>query len=349
MKKRLLFIFQLILLVSNTVLAQQYAAKDTFPRITITDTRKPNYSDSIIKVFTWQHEAKIWSVQLKLSQTAYNYYKTQSKNLPYERYAEDYPQFRYFKYLCVQLDKEAQKMGYDGIDLVNFITSFVQNGIPYKSDIGEYKKYPIETLMENGGDCEDKSALLCALLNTFGFDACMVLLPGHMVVGISCTNCDGYYNYAGKKFSFIESTAGGWKIGQVLEAFRTANATILEVTHTDYYQRPVPQYAQDWDRPNKQRKDLPGNTPPPLPYYDKNPDPPFIEPVPQSGWGPPPTVPPVPVYIPQNTVFYPPLLTYNSPPQPYAPQIPHPVQYIPLGNGGRIILFGQEIIHWYRQ
>ena len=48
-----------------------------------------------------------------------------------------------------------------------------------------------------------------------------------MAAAISCSNCNGYYNYNGKKYSFIETT-GNWRIGHVPPDYRNTYATILE-------------------------------------------------------------------------------------------------------------------------
>lgn len=53
----------------------------------------------------------------------------------------------------------------------------------------EYPKYVPETLVENGGDCEDLSVLLAGVLNTapFDYNPCLVFFSGHVGVGIEST------------------------------------------------------------------------------------------------------------------------------------------------------------------
>lgn len=349
--KNLILIIVLII-ADSTVSAQNYnnnfnysenpnqskTRKDTFPRITITDPSVPKPSEFISRTFYWIYGKYQFTTSIKVKRNDYDYYRKLSKALPYERYAEDHEGHRYFADLCRQLDEDAKQMGYEGIELVNYLTSFVQQGVPYVSDIGEYKKYPIETIAEYGGDCEDKAALLAALLNTFGFDACMVLLPGHMVVGISCTNCGGYYEHDGKKYSFIETTNGGWRIGQVPPAYLTTNATILEVTHTDYYKREENQYAKKDDK----KKARFGRT-------DYNDDPPkLIYTQPQVTYVPQPQV----IYVPATQPSYkygygntPPAPVYNYNQQQCRPKT-SPIQFVPNGNGGKITIFGQTLIKW---
>jgi len=63
------------------------------------------------------------------------------------------------------------------------ILFFCQN-IPYKSegiDI-EYPKYPIETIVDNCGDCEDKSILCANIFNLFGYNISLVRFDSHMMI-----------------------------------------------------------------------------------------------------------------------------------------------------------------------
>ena len=316
--------------------------RDTFPRITITDPSKSKPSEFISNTYYWLYGKYQFTATLKVKNSDYDYYRKLPKSLSYERYAEDHEGHRYFADLCRQLDEEAKQAGYEGIELVNFLTAFVQQGVPYVLDMGEYKKYPIETIAEYGGDCEDKAALLAALLNTFGFDACMVWLPGHMVVGISCTNCGGYYEHEGKKYSFIETTAGGWRIGQVPQEYQMANATILEVTHTDYYKRDENQYAKRDDR----KKNRIGKTEEDDNWSDMV----YVEPQPKVRYTYPSQ--PKPVYAPDYTPIYRNEFD-NYLPYPVFPESApqgqprnSPIQILPNGNGGKITIFGQTLIRW---
>jgi hypothetical protein len=142
--------------------------------------------------------------------------------------------------LAKVLDQDAKDLGYTGYTLAAYLVAFVQQAIPYRSDPYnngyDYPKYGIETLVENGGDCEDKAALLVALLNTFGFDAILVNTPGHMAAAMACQNCGGYYNYNGKRYSFIETTASGWQIGS-MPPNEYASATLLDVPRPPQFRR----------------------------------------------------------------------------------------------------------------
>lgn len=54
-------------------------------------------------------------------------------------------------------------------EYVELLTTYVQN-IPYKT-VGAEVNFPIETVIENKGDCDDKSVLLTGLLAKSGYAA----------------------------------------------------------------------------------------------------------------------------------------------------------------------------------
>jgi len=193
-----------------------------------------NNSGTIERQVDFKYKNEAITVLLEFKQTDYNFYKRIGKKdlLPeYGNLITEDEQHAYFKQMALTLKKEADAKGYSDQDMVEFLTAFVQY-IPYKEDPKndgyDYPRYPIETIVDGGGDCEDKSALLVALLNTFGFDAIMVSPPGHMAAAIRCENCDeGTYEVRGEKYVYIETTISGWQIGMVPPQF--SEHTILDV------------------------------------------------------------------------------------------------------------------------
>jgi hypothetical protein len=100
------------------------------------------------------------------------------------------------------------------------VVAFVQS-LPYFKDVAstgydEYPRYPIETLVDNGGDCEDTAILTAALLKEMNYDVVLLNPPKHMAVGITCPTCSGAsFTHNGKKYYYLETTANNWKVGQM--------------------------------------------------------------------------------------------------------------------------------------
>lgn len=138
-------------------------------------------------------------------------------------------------YLDSMLDKfleSGEKKGYSDADNVLNVIAFVQS-LPYIKDTDstiydEYPRYPIETLVNNGGDCEDTAILAAAMLNEMGYGVVLINPPGHMAVGVKCNSCSGtYYTYDGEKYYYIETTGNNWDIGEVPTEYRNVKATII--------------------------------------------------------------------------------------------------------------------------
>lgn len=219
-----------------------------------------------VSIFTrtcqWQYGGYIFTTELSLDYSDYLYYKALSKKQSYENYATEHRSHPYLAQIAKALDEDAKQLGYSRSTLVEYLTAFVQ-AIPYNSDPfnygWDYPKYPIETLYENAGDCEDSAALLVALLKTFAFDAVLVELPGHMAAAVACDNCNtGYVNYKGKRYAYIETTGKGWGIGQVPQARQNTNVKLIDVTRTAWYSRSAePVTAKpDWNQTRNVWDDL---------------------------------------------------------------------------------------------
>lgn len=94
--------------------------------------------------------------------------------------------------LVQQLEREAASHRLDELEKIDFVLSFVQ-GLTYATDntttasYDEYPRYPVETLFEQRGDCEDTSILMAAILTEMGYDVAYILFEGfdHMGLGIN--------------------------------------------------------------------------------------------------------------------------------------------------------------------
>ncbi|MFA6710914.1 MAG: hypothetical protein WCR83_06300 [Candidatus Methanomethylophilaceae archaeon] len=93
--------------------------------------------------------------------------------------------------------------------------------------VEEYWKYPLETLYDRAGDCEDTSILLAALFKAAGYDTALVLLPGHAVTAVVLPSdtVGYYYSVDSKNYYFCETTAET-SLGQ---ATVTSTATLIIV------------------------------------------------------------------------------------------------------------------------
>jgi hypothetical protein len=92
----------------------------------------------------------------------------------------------------------------DDDEYLELMAVFVQS-LPYESsgEMGE-PKFPIETVADGRGDCDDKSILLAGLLAREGYDVALLYFEpeNHMAVGVKADGC----RYRATGYAFIETT-----------------------------------------------------------------------------------------------------------------------------------------------
>ncbi|MCL7384581.1 MAG: hypothetical protein LZ174_09870 [Thaumarchaeota archaeon] len=155
---------------------------------------------------------------------------------------------QYLKSLANVLKSTASQQGYGYYDMANFILAFVQ-GLPYIPDkvstpYDEFPKFPLETLIEGGGDCEDTSILYATLLKIIGYNVVLVSPPGHMMVGVAEYHdyplAGGWYvEFNGVRYYLAETTGEGWRIGEAPEEFRGVTVQVVMITGEQLRPRPV--------------------------------------------------------------------------------------------------------------
>jgi len=179
---------------------------------------------SVTQNYQWDYRGYHWEWDLPITLSEYVEYC--EKPRPITAYLVDMatdPGDDYYINSMVQRINEASlEKHFTEIQKLNFVISFVQS-LPYTVDIetkpyDEYPRYPIETLFDRGGDCEDTSILVAALLDRMGYDVALLHLSNayHMAVGVVVPDMYGlYYDYNGKHYYYLETTGEGWEIGQI--------------------------------------------------------------------------------------------------------------------------------------
>ncbi len=171
---------------------------------------------SITRTYTWQYRDKLYSIDYNFNSSSYNYYKKLKRTYgdfsTYLSESRNYPVANEFSQKFVKL---ADKNNFTDWQLVEFISAFVQS-IPYVNDGRyEYPRYPIETLVDKFGDCEDTAILLEAILRELGFNSVLISPKNHMGVGIASKEeiAGSVFPYNNNKYYYIETTSAGWSIG----------------------------------------------------------------------------------------------------------------------------------------
>ena len=191
------------------------------------------YNFGYLKTYNWEFNTISYQISYNFDPTVYSFYKAQPHLI---KEYKDYIFFVTIEEVAIieiglKLREISKENGFDNLTEVNFVMSFAQS-LKYSEDnvtsgVGEYPRYPIETLVDQTGDCEDTSALLISLLESLGYETAMILIPeawdgyGHAAVGVSVEGASGV-NYILNKnqnnevsYYYAETTAPGWKLGEL--------------------------------------------------------------------------------------------------------------------------------------
>ena len=198
---------------------------------------------NLAQYFKWTYDGDIWEYTLSIPEDWYEYFK----NNPRVPHGTAYVTFEdpYIKKIAEKIKTTAESNGYHEM---SFILSFVQ-GLPYVADsytnFDEYPKYPIETIIDRNGDCEDTAYLFAALVRATGIGAALIQFSDHMGVGVQTVHSQsGYYYPVGENwYYYSESTGIGFEIGNLPDEYKYHQAKVM-IVGQEGSQLVYPQYVK---------------------------------------------------------------------------------------------------------
>ena len=191
--------------------------------------------------YVWDYKSKDYSLTLCYPESIDYMRNRERSERGYEHFVND-PYSKFAVELVVDdLDKLAKRDSLTEFEKVEFVIAFVQ-AMPYTPDdvstgFDEYERFPYETLYDDGGDCEDTSILLGAILKKMGYGVILVLPKGHAALAVKCTPSDftqngysvSYYNYQSYQYCYLETTGENWGIGQIPDEYKGKNVDIAPI------------------------------------------------------------------------------------------------------------------------
>lgn len=175
----------------------------------------------------WQSDGRGWECILRIPVAQYDYYSSLPRGGSYADYVRAGENAGYIRTLARYFETLSAEYGLTERERLNMVTEFVR-AVRYVDDLTakgtvDYVNYPVETLFEWKGDCEDTAVLLAGVLREMQEDAVLIVFPGsplgHMAVGIAD---DGEmtgtsYVLDGKTYYYLDTTEPGWDIGRLPE------------------------------------------------------------------------------------------------------------------------------------
>lgn len=231
----------------------------------------------IEKSFSWDYAGHHWNWNLSIPTALYETYKA----VPLYQRTHDGPsgygiltttKDPYIQMLANKLNQTTTDLGYGAYDQVSFALAFVQS-LPYTSDnvtegYNEYPRFPIETLVDGGGDCEDTSILFATITLIMGYGTVYLNPTGHYAVGILGSGITGtsweHPEGSNRTYYYCETTGDNFRIGQLPLEYFTASAYIYDIDEDRQYIPEIVVYATSNPTPTKSAV-LGSATPTPLP------------------------------------------------------------------------------------
>jgi len=200
---------------------------------------------NIAQTFAWSYGGYNWTWTTDIQEDWYDYYKAKPRvsvsSVEYVTYNDPFIQA-----IAKKISESADEKKLNKSALAE---AFVQS-LSYVDDVytgyDEYPKYPVETFIEKNGDCEDTSYLTAAIVRAMNIDTVLILLPGHMAVGvwIDCTASGTSYKLGDRCYYYTETTGEGWISGEIPDKYQYTPATLIKIPSGETTNNISPQYVK---------------------------------------------------------------------------------------------------------
>jgi hypothetical protein len=121
----------------------------------------------------------------------------------YRAMVQDPAQDSLYAALLAEADTNRLRLKLSDDEYADLIAVYVQS-LRYETREQNPAKFPVETVVDRAGDCDDKSLLLAGLLSREGYPVALLLFgpESHMAVGVGSDD----YQYKNSGYAFVETT-----------------------------------------------------------------------------------------------------------------------------------------------
>jgi len=200
------------------------------------------------RTYEWTYKGREYTWEMDLTESSYKQFRDLERPVrryldsgvwhlqpAYDMYVSNPDDDPFIDALAKVLLEQSQREGFSEYESLSFALAFVQS-LPYARDdvttaFDEYPRYPVETLVDDGGDCEDTSILFASLVLAMGFGAIMVSPPGHMAVGVAAaaTVQGAAYTYRDQRYIYAETTGDDYSIGQIPDEYASTKVSVYDL------------------------------------------------------------------------------------------------------------------------
>lgn len=202
-------------------------------------TDPPDTSGHYQRRYEWDAVGGEWWLELQLSKALEEYYDARHRQADRGLFVSDPYDDQIISTISSEFEHIGDEYGLSDRQVVDLAMAFVQQ-LQYTPDevatgFSQYTYYPIQTLIDRGGDCEDTTILLAAILRDLGYGSVLIALwdAEHMALGVKGdSSISGtYYEYRGERYYYVETTGRGWRVGEMPPTIENAQAEIQDIHH----------------------------------------------------------------------------------------------------------------------
>lgn len=194
----------------------------------------------IIQTYAFNYYGRDFVWELSISLRTYLHYKelpriddtSKYTTMVTDSYANDL-----INVIVDEIEEAILRFNYNKADVVNLVGTFVQSLVHANDETDtpydDYPRYPIETLFDEGVDCEDTSILAAAILERLDYDQVFFVFsqPKHVALGVyalSVINLDGW-EYEAKRYIYLETTGELWTLGHMPSTYNGLQPAIYPI------------------------------------------------------------------------------------------------------------------------
>ena len=220
MTNKIIVFFIGFLFVFTVVVSAAYMGGILLPRTSVVSPHiVPLSSDlpPILSTHSYPFLQEIITITVPVSNSVYHGAKKTDKEVTlygnvseeiwvadsYRSMVNDPAQDDFYRTLAGGFKNLKDSNGLSDDEYLELITTFVQS-LKYETLTDNPAKFPIETVVDGSGDCDDKSLLLAGLLSREGYRVALMSFgpEAHMAVGVAADD----YLYKNTGYTYIETT-----------------------------------------------------------------------------------------------------------------------------------------------
>ena len=179
-----------------------------------------------------------YELTVSVTSSLYEYYRSKDHNLD----SLDFAKF-VTPYALKPISESLWSIYSDEEDFANGVLMIVHQ-LPYEESAPQ--KYPVETIVQNEGDCDLFSFVAASIMMAGGLDVVLFYYEAdkHMNVGVYLSHTPNdarsevyYFNYNGKPYYVAEATGGswekGWRVGECPDELKEASAQVITLDNAE--------------------------------------------------------------------------------------------------------------------